>query len=434
MPNKQRKVKRYRNIYRGSVTSSPLFKAGAAVVGVAVVAAAGWLLYEPVYNWATSLGETPSQESGSQASEPSPSGGLLDGLFASEEEEGASSQPAPDALDPVEVQALHAIYMPESILLDASARSSFIAACAANGYNSVYFDLKDSAGVVTYRSGLSQVTELGSASASAVDLAAVVSEMQNAGLTPVGRIYAFQDPLAAAANLEAAVHYQDSEWAWLDNSASLGGRPWLNPVSEYAQQYITDLAREAALAGVQEIVLDAVTFPVGYSLEMASYGRALTDTEKSQILADFIAAVDQAVHQAGGEAAVYLSAPALLTGSPDQYGSEPFRLTGSGVLLGVMPASFGSVFSSADLAMEAPVQQPYQTVSSALEVLKGRLQTEEVTVLLQGYTSDAVSALMNKTYTAADVEEQIRAAQEAGYEDYVIFNPSGDYSILFNRH
>ena len=257
--------------------------------------------------------------------------------------------------------------------------------------------------------------------------------MKNAGISPIGRIYAFQDPLAAAANLDAAVHYQDSEWAWLDNSASLGGQPWLNPVSDYAQQYIMDLAREAAAAGVQQIVLDAVTFPVGYSLEMASYGRTLSDAEKSQVLADFIAAVDEAVHQADGESAVYLSAPTLLTGSTDQYGSDPFLLTGSGVLLGVMPASFGSVFSSADLAMEAPVQQPYQTVSSALAALGSQLQTEEVSVLLQGYTSDTISALMNKTYTAADVEEQIRAAQEAGYEDYVIFSPSGDYSILFTE-
>ena len=289
MPKKQRKVKRYRNIYRGSITSSPVFKAGAVVAGVAVVAAAGWLLYEPVYNWATNLGESVSQGSSSQTAEPSSSGGMLDGFLGGEE--GSSSQSVPEATDPAAAQTLHAVYMPESILMDASARSSFIADCVANGYNSIYFDLKDSAGVVTYRSGLSQITELGSASASAVDLASVVSEMKNAGITPIGRIYAFQDPLAAAANLDAAVHYQDSEWAWLDNSASLGGQPWLNPVSDYAQQYIMDLAREAAAAGVQQIVLDAVTFPVGYSLEMASYGRTLSDAEKSQVLADFIAAV-----------------------------------------------------------------------------------------------------------------------------------------------
>ena len=60
MPKKQRKVKRYRNIYRGSITSSPVFKAGAVVAGVAVVAAAGWLLYEPVYYWATNLGASVS--------------------------------------------------------------------------------------------------------------------------------------------------------------------------------------------------------------------------------------------------------------------------------------------------------------------------------------------------------------------------------------
>ena len=85
MPKKQRKVKRYRNIYRGSITSSPVFKAGAVVTGVAVVAAAGWLLYEPVYNWATNLGESVSQGSSSQTAEPTSSEGMLDGFLRGEE-------------------------------------------------------------------------------------------------------------------------------------------------------------------------------------------------------------------------------------------------------------------------------------------------------------------------------------------------------------
>ena len=59
--------------------------------------------------------------------------------------------------------------------------------------------------------------------------------MEYGGITPVGRIYAFKDPLAASVHLESAVHYQETEWAWLDNSAAMGGKAWLNPVNEYAK-------------------------------------------------------------------------------------------------------------------------------------------------------------------------------------------------------
>lgn len=104
--------------------------------------------------------------------------------------------------------------------------------------------------------------------------------MEAARVTPIGRIYAFKDPLAASAKLEAAVHYQGTEWAWLGNSAAMGGKAWLNPVNEYAQSYISDLAAEAVGKGVKQVILDCVQFPSGYSLEMAGYGQELTEENK----------------------------------------------------------------------------------------------------------------------------------------------------------
>ena len=53
-------------------------------------------------------------------------------------------------------------------------------------------------------------------------------------------------------------------------------------------------------------------------------------------------------------------------------------------------------------------------------------------VLLQSYTDGSINALNNKTYTRTEVEEQIRAAENGGIADYVLYSPSGDYSILFS--
>lgn len=309
MLRKQRKVKRYHNIYRGSVTSSPFFKLGASAAALAVLIAAGWFLYEPVYQFVMGIGQEKEPVStAEQPSEPeSESDGFLSGLFGGgEESETESSQSQPETVEAVQ---LHGVYMPESILLDSTQRSQFIQACASNGINAIFFDLKNDKGYLTYQSSLSQAAELGSQSASAVDLSQVTAEMEAAGITPIGRIYAFKDPLAASAKLEAAVHYQGTEWAWLDNSAAMGGKAWLNPVNEYAQSYISDLAAEAVGKGVKQVILDCVQFPSGYSLEMADYGQELTEENKSAVLGDFIETVDTRVREAGGETAVYLSAP-----------------------------------------------------------------------------------------------------------------------------
>ena len=83
MFRKQRKVKRYHNIYRGSVTSSPFFKLGASAAALAVLIAAGWFLYEPVYQFVMGIGQEKEPVStAEQPSEPeSESDGFLSGLF-----------------------------------------------------------------------------------------------------------------------------------------------------------------------------------------------------------------------------------------------------------------------------------------------------------------------------------------------------------------
>ena len=213
----------------------------------------------------------------------------------------------------------------------------------------------------------------------------------------------------------------------------MGGKAWLNPVNEYAQSYISDLAAEAVGKGVKQVILDCVQFPSGYSLEMADYGQELTEENKSAVLGDFIESVDTRVREAGGETAVYLSAPTLLSSSSGQYGSDPFQLTRCGVVLGVMPASFGNAYSSGELVLEAPALDPYATVQAALAACKNKLLSDEVTVLLQSYTSGTLSSLKNKTYTGEDVDSQIRAAQESGYESYLLYSPDGNYSIVFGE-
>ena len=77
------------------------------------------------------------------------------------------------------------------------------------------------------------------------------------------------------------------------------------------------------------MILDCVQFPSGYSLEMADYGQELTEENKSAVLGDFIETVDTRVREAGGETAVYLSAPTLLSSSSGQYGSDPSSSPGA---------------------------------------------------------------------------------------------------------
>lgn len=166
---------------------------------------------------------------------------------------------------------------------------------------------------------------------------------------------------------------------------------------------------------------------------MADYGQELTEENKSAVLGDFIENVDTRVREAGGETAVYLSAPTLLSSSSGQYGSDPFQLTRCGVVLGVMPASFGNAYSSGELVLEAPALDPYATVQAALAACQGQAafgRSDRAAAELYFRHTEFAE---NKTYTGEDVDSQIRAAQESGYESYLLYSPDGNYSIVFGE-
>ena len=127
-------------------------------------------------------------------------------------------------------------------------------------------------------------------------------EIRQAGLVPVGRVYAFKDRTATAHMYESAVKYMDSPVNWIDDSKANGGKPWLNPNDKEAQDYIIALVEEAAGSGLGAILLDGVQFPEGVSLNLATYGNTGT-LDKSAILADFLARARGAGEGAGGQVA-----------------------------------------------------------------------------------------------------------------------------------
>ena len=68
-------------------------------------------------------------------------------------------------------------------------------------------------------------------------------------LVPVAKLAAFRDPIAARADRNMAIGYTGQAYLWLDNKASAGGNPWLNPYSDEAVQFIGDLIGEVQSMG-----------------------------------------------------------------------------------------------------------------------------------------------------------------------------------------
>lgn len=135
----------------------------------------------------------------------------------------------------------------------------------AQGVENAVLTLKDDRGYLYYPSQV-PLAETAVASTT-VDAAAIAQAFRDAGLTPVAGLCAFKDSIAPYADRSMAVKYgSEGDITWLDSSAELGGKPWLNPNSAAAQQYIADLIAEVRDLGFEKVLLQNFQFPEGYSL------------------------------------------------------------------------------------------------------------------------------------------------------------------------
>ena len=143
---------------------------------------------------------------------------------------------------------------------------------AAQGVKYAVIPLKTGDGVVHYASTVPLAA--GSLSATPFDAAAAAFAFQQAGIIPVAEIWAYQDPIAPYTDRTIAVEYGSSGQGmlWLDNSVAAGGKPWLNPYSAGAQQYVKDLALEAVSLGYKQVIFRGLQFPQVKSLAGAAFG------------------------------------------------------------------------------------------------------------------------------------------------------------------
>ena len=401
---RNRKIKRYKSIYRSNLPRQLLMIAAGAAVLVAAFLA-GWFIYNGVADYLA--GRPEGETSSSQAQAP-----------------GLSQAGAFDLEETAAPEELRGVYLPASVLMDSAARQAFLAGLDPDAVNAVYFDLKTADGTVTYQSQLELAASAQSVSAQAVDLEAVCGEIRAAGLEPVGRIYAFRDPAAARNLPDAAIKYQGGQVNWLDNTLEAGGQPWLNPYSDTAREYLTRLVEEAAAQGVREIVLEGVQFPGSGYQNLMEFGET-GGVSQIDILASFVRQAENAASEAGARLSLYLPVSALVGDSSLVYGASPVAMIGDSLMLGVMPSQYTYALTVGETYLEAPASTPEQTVAASLAAALPQVpEGTRLLVLVQEY--DAAG----RAYTAADVSAQIAAAEEAGIRQYIRYNTQGSYFDL----
>lgn len=393
---KEYKVKRYGRDRRHQRTAATV-KTVLMILLIAGACVAGWFLYDPISAWLSEKAEERQQrreeQQGQQNQDPTQPGNP----------ENTDDPAAEQTTLPESCAVLDA-----AVLYDMTALENRLTAMAAEGYTGAVFTLKDADGLVLYQSALEDVTGNTAQTAQRYDLPAVIAKIKAAGLTPVGRLWAFDDHIAGRKLTDATVKFNYTETNWIHNDKEAGGHTWLNPVSERAQGYILDLMTEAADNGLEVLILEGVQFPTGYSLELATYAEKGVTVDKSAVLAGFAAKAGTAMKAKGVSlwTALWLGD---LSGESVRLGGSPLDVMASAenCLIKAAPEQFAT--------RKAPLAESIYTVMHPWWSSLSKKLPAGVTLAaeVQDY-APAADLWQGSGWGETQLAEQIRAAQEAG--------------------
>lgn len=330
----------------------------------------------------------------------------------------------------------HAGFVAKGIYLTATTMAlprmyTIVKAFKAVGGNTVVFDVKDEGGIVSYKSDVPMVKQIGADKGGPiVDLAKRVAWLHSQGFHVVGRLVCFHDPILAKARPDLDIHKHSGPGPWLE--PQWGGTKlldWVDPSQPEVQQYIIDLAKELSRKGVDEIQFDYIRFPAQGSLATLRDARYATfdpaTTPKWRILQRFLAKVKSQI------------APMMV--SIDVYGivawdqAVDWKTTGQKLdelapyTDAICPMDYPSLFYSAFDGKAYPPDEPYFFVNQGVAKLAKLVKGSDVTIRpwVQGF------GFRVHHFGPAYVTAELKAAHDADATGWMIWNAENQYRDSF---
>ena len=281
------------------------------------------------------------------------------------------------------------------------------------GLNTIELDVKDENGEVGFiPSAVPLAKQIGAARAY-YKPRVVARQAHRRGLFLVGRIVTFEDPILSEKRPEYAIRTADGS-VWRTS----GGLGWTNPYDRRVWDYNVSLGEAAARAGFDEIQFDYVRFPSDGDLENIRY-----PGEHAQPMGWTIPAFVQYARKRLKPLGVRVTVDMFgLAASHDLgIGQYPSRI--SRYVDAIYPMVYPSHYNPGEFNLDDPNAVPGTTVSYSIADYKKALVGREAEIVpwLQDFS-------LGRTYTLADVRDQIDAVRRYNTRGFMLWNAAGVYT------
>jgi len=280
--------------------------------------------------------------------------------------------------------------------------------------NAMVIDVKDATGYISYDSNVALADELDLEEHRIKDLDALMALLKEHDILPIARIVCFNDKILSARRPEWGVQHKNGG-LWKDRK----GFSYTNPYDHRVWEYLVELAEDAASRGFREIQFDYVRFPSDGKISDAVYpGR---DGTMEDAIAEFLAFARQRLEARG----VWVSADVFgltVHVKDDMNIGQKIEKVARNVDI-VSPMIYPSHYEPGSYNIKNPNASPYEVITNAMADSGRRLNGSGAIVRpwLQDFS------LGDVTYGVEEVKAQIKAVEDQGYKEWILWDPSLKY-------
>ena len=331
--------------------------------------------------------------------------------------------------------AVKGIYIGGRTAGDKARMDNYIDLCATTEINTLVIDVKEDHGYITFLTDNEAFS--GTTRDFIPDIEELVRELKSQGIYSIARIVCFRDPRWAGSNPQYAIQDKAGN-QWTDRS----GESWLDPYKRENWEYIAEVCLEAASLGFEEVQLDYVRFPSEGNLSEIDFGTAGEEQTKTEVIAEFVSFIRETMLQVGVRTSTDVFGIIALSDADARYIGQDIRLLLPHVDA-LSPMIYPSHFSNKrqngegqiinGKLFEAPDTEPYEVIYNTLRHFIAHMeQNEPNQAILRPYLQDFTASYLSNgffiEYGAGEVRAQIQAVYDAGFEEWILWNPAGVYS------
>ncbi|UOQ92837.1 putative glycoside hydrolase [Halobacillus shinanisalinarum] len=264
------------------------------------------------------------------------------------------------------------------------------------------------------------------------DPRAMLEELEKKGIYPIARVVVFKDSLLAKERPELS--YTKNGEVWVNGK----GEAFTNPFMKEVWEYNLGVAKKAAELGFQEIQFDYVRFPEGFGSrdDVLDYSQGdyadleLSDVDKRvKAVTDFVEFAEEELSGYDVDVSVDIFGYAATIEEAPNIGQNFSKISSHVDVISSMiyPSHWGPFFG-----MDVPDKHPYKTINEYAKVENTVLNKLEDPPTSRPWIQDFEAPWLysgaTKQYGKTEVEQQIKALQDNGINEYLIWNARNNYT------